>query len=136
MKAISLLGRIIFGGYFVMAGLRHFTDWESMSGYAESSGVPMPTIAVMGSGLLLLAGGALVLLGYRVRLGAMLLVLFLVPVSIMMHDFWADTDPQMKQMNMVNFMKNMALTGAALMIATPRRWPLSLEKEPAPPPAL
>lgn len=136
MKMLSLLGRLMFGGFFIMAGLRNFTDWQTSADYAAGKGVPMPTVAVMVSGFLILAGGVLVLLGYKVRLGAFLIVLFLIPASIIMHDFWADIDPAMKQMNLGHFMKNMALAGAALMIATPRRWPLSLEREPPPTPAL
>ena len=127
MKFLSLIGRIIFGGYFLISGVNHFLNSEPMSGYAASKGVPMPTAAVLFSGLLLVAGGALVLIGYQVRIGALLIALFLLPVSIMMHNFWA-VPAEAKQMEMANFMKNMGLLGASLMIASVRFWPLSLEK--------
>lgn len=129
MKFLSLIGRIIFGGYFLISGINHLLNSEQMSGYAASKGVPMPTAAVLFSGLLLVAGGALVLIGYKVRIGALLIALFLLPVSIMMHNFWA-VPAEAKQMEMVNFMKNMGLLGASLMIASVRFWPLSLEKGP------
>lgn len=127
MKFVTLLGRIILGGYFLMSGLNHFLQAQQMSGYAASKGVPMPTIAVLVAGALIVAGGALVLLGYKVRVGAWLIIAFLVPVTFMMHNFWA-VAPEMKQAEMINFMKNMGLIGATLMIAGVRSWPLGLEK--------
>lgn len=131
MKFLTLLGRIIFGGYFLSSGINHFLETQMMSGYAASKGVPMPTIAVLVAGALIVAGGALVLLGYKVRWAAWLIILFLVPVTFMMHNFWA-VDPEMKQSEMINFMKNIGLIGASLMIAGVRSWPLGLEKSGAP----
>ncbi|MDX1582822.1 MAG: DoxX family protein [Thermoanaerobaculia bacterium] len=128
MQIVSLIGRILFGGFFLFNGINHFTDLQSMTAYAGSKGVPMPSVAVIVSGLLLLAGGALILLGYKPRAGAWAIVVFLVPVTFMMHQFWGIDDPQQRMSEMINFMKNMALLGAALMIATISYWPLSLEK--------
>jgi len=133
MKFLTLLGRIIYGGYFLFSGLNHFLQTQSMSGYAASKDVPMPTIAVLGSGAMLVLGSALVLLGYKVRIGAWLIVLFLIPVTFMMHNFWTIADPQMKMGEMVNFMKNLGLIGASLMIAGVRYWPMSLERGGASP---
>jgi putative oxidoreductase len=128
MRAVALIGRILFGGFFVFSGINHFLNRQMMAGYAGSKGVPMPEIAVLLSGLIVLVGGAMVLVGFKPHIGAWLIVLFLVPVSFMMHNFWADADPGAKMMNMTNFTKNMALLGAALMISTIKYWPLSVEK--------
>ncbi len=124
---LFLVGRIVFGGYFIMSGLNHFQHADMLSGYAASKGVKSPKMAVYFSGLLLLVGGLGVLLGVWVQLAVLCLVLFLLPVSFMMHAFWKITDQNMKMTESVNFKKNMALLGAALMllaISTP--WPLSL----------
>ena len=128
MNVLSLIGRIIFGGYFLISGLNHFLNLESMTGYAASKGVPMPNVAVIVSGLLLLVGGAMVLVGWKVQWGALLIILFLVPVTLMMHDFWAIEDSQEAQTQRANFMKNFGLVGASLMIASIRWWPLAVEK--------
>ncbi|MGH9458812.1 MAG: DoxX family protein [Thermoanaerobaculia bacterium] len=128
MNVISLIGRIILGGYFIMAGVNHFLAFESSVGYATSKGVPFANLAVIGTGLLMLVGGALVLIGYKVRWGAWLLILFLVPTSFIMHAFWAVDDPQMAQADMVNFTKNFGLIGALLMIASIPWWPMGVEK--------
>jgi putative oxidoreductase len=84
-------------------------------------------LAVLGSGVLLALGGLSILLGVQPKWGVLFLVLFLVPVTFTMHNYWADKDPQMRQNNEINFHKNLALLGAALMLlAIPEPWPLSL----------
>jgi putative oxidoreductase len=87
----------------------------------------MPSLAVPLSGLLALAGGLSILLGYRARAGAWLIILFLAPVTMMMHNFWSVADPMMRQMQMANFMKNLALAGGALLIAYFGAGPMSLD---------
>lgn len=124
---ISVVGRVLFGGFFLYNGINHFVNLEGMAGYAMSKGVPMPSFMVAASGVLLLLGGLSILLGFWTRIGAWLLVLFLVPTSFLMHNFWAIPDAQAAAGEMVQFMKNMALTGAALMVASVPRWPLSLD---------
>jgi putative oxidoreductase len=128
MKWLTLIGRIIYGGFFVYNGLNHLINLKMLAGYAAMKGVPAPQVAVLVSGLMILVGGAMVVLGWKVRLGAWLIVLFLVPVTFKMHAFWAETgDTRMREM--ISFAKNMALLGAALMIMLPTSWPLAVEKE-------
>jgi putative oxidoreductase len=95
--------------------------------YAASQGVPLASIAVPFSGLLALAGALSILLGYRARIGAWLIVLFLVGVTPMMHNFWTVTDPMMYQMQMVMFMKNVSMLGGALVISQLGSGPWSLD---------
>lgn len=124
---VSLVGRVLFGGFFLYNGLNHFMNLEGMAGYAMSKGLPMASFMVAASGLLLLLGGLSILLGFLTRIGAWLLVLFLVPTAFLMHNYWAVADAQAAAGEQVQFMKNMALAGAALMIAIVPRWPLSLD---------
>jgi putative oxidoreductase len=126
-SAIFLIGRLLLGGFFIFNGFNHFKMIAMMSGYAQSKGVPSPKAAVAFSGLLLLVGGFSILLGVYPTIGAIALVLFLIPVTFMMHNFWKVQDPQMKMGEMVNFTKNMALLGAALMLLSiPQPWTPSL----------
>ena len=98
-----------------------------MSGYAKTKAVPFPKLAVAGTGVLLLLGGASVLLGVCPTAGIILLIVFVLGTTYRMHNFWAVSDPQMKQADMINFLKNMALVGALLMLlAIPQPWPFSL----------
>ena len=89
--------------------------------------MPFASIAVPAAGILALAGGLSILLGYRARIGAWLLVLFLVPVSFAMHNFWAVKDPMMAQMQMIMFMKNVSMLGGALLISQFGTGPWSLD---------
>ena len=68
-----------------------------------------------------------ILLGYKARLGAWAIVLFLVPVTFTLHKFWAVADPMMAQMQQVMFMKNLAILGGALLIAHFGAGPVSLD---------
>jgi putative oxidoreductase len=89
--------------------------------------VPFAALAVPLSGVFALAGGLSVLLGYRAKVGAWLIALFLVPVTFMMHKFWTVHDPMMAQMQMIMFLKNMAILGGALLISQFGAGPWSLD---------
>jgi len=117
--ALVLLGRFFFALLFLMAGSNHFS--KQTIGHAASQGVPLASLAVPLSGIIALAGGLSILLGYRAKLGAWLIVLFFVPVTLMMNKFWAVTDP------MVMFMKNVALLGGAILISQLGAGPLGLD---------
>jgi putative oxidoreductase len=124
--AAHLAGRAIFGGYFFYNGINHFKNREMLAGYARSKKVPAADAAVIGSGLLLLAGGISLLAGTRPKLGAASVAGFLLGVSPVMHAYWNETDPQQKMNEMINFTKNMALVGGALLAAGhPEPWPVS-----------
>ena len=125
--AAFVVGRLLFGAFFLRHGVDHFRHASAMAQYARMKGVPAPGPAVLGTGAMLVVGGLSILLGWRPELGVSLLVLFLVPVALVMHNYWTVTDPQMRVMERVNFEKNFALAAAALMLlAVPRPWPLGL----------
>lgn len=107
------------------AGPNHFA--KQAIAYAATQGVPLASVAVPLSGLLAIAGGLSILLGYRAKVGAWLIVLFLVPVTLMMHKFWTVGDPMMAQIQMIMFMKNIAMLGGALLISQFGAGPLSLD---------
>jgi uncharacterized membrane protein YphA (DoxX/SURF4 family) len=113
MRAMFVLGRMIFGGFFVWNGLSNIVERKQKSYYA---------------GALLLAGGLSVMAGVKPREGLAAIIGFLIPVSLEMHRFWAVEDPQERQSELINFTKNMAFIGAALMmmeLAEP--WPASVD---------
>lgn len=125
---MHLAGRILFSMIFIASGMNHLTKLDAMTAYAQSRGLPAPKAATALSGVMLLAGGFLVLLGWHRFIGAGLLVIFLVLSSVLMHGFWKETDPMTRQNEMIHFMKDMALAGAALLVAYYARhpWPLAL----------
>lgn len=119
------LGRAAFAAVFLVFAPLDFT--QQGIAWAAQQQVPLPQVLVPLAGLISLAGGASVLLGYRARLGAWLLVLFLVPVTVMMHNFWAVKDPMVAQMQEGFFLANLSRIGGALLIAHFGAGPLSLD---------
>ena len=113
---ILLLGRVMFSVFFIMSGYNHLTKLGMMAQYAGSQGVPAPKLAVGVTGLMLVGGGLSILLGFEPRIGALLLVAFLVPTALLMHRFWGVADPMMAQNQMIHFWKNIVMAGASLMI--------------------
>ena len=127
MKAPFLLGRLIFGGFFLYNGINHFKQRKQMAQYAGMKGVPMAEAAVVGSGLMMAVGGASVLVGVKPKLGTLAILGFLAGVSPIMHDFWKHEDPQQRQQEMINFAKNMAMAGAALaLLGVEEPWEASI----------
>ena len=116
MDVIVLIGRILFCFLFLSSGYAHFAQRKGMSQYAAARGVPMAMPAVLAGGVLLVAGGLMVLLGIWADLGALLLVVFLLPTAVLVHGFWKETDAQSRQMEVVQFSKDTALAGASLML--------------------
>lgn len=122
-----LIGRILIGLFFLMAGFNHFARLNMMAAYAKMKGVPAPAVGVVGSGILLVLGGASMLLGFHPTIGVILLLIFLLPTTFMMHNFWAIQDPQAKLTEMIMFQKNFAIVGLLLMtLLIERPWPVSL----------
>ena len=122
---ITLLGRFLFALIFLMSAPMHFSG--QIIAYAASQGVPLASIAVPLSGVIALAGGLSILLGYRAKIGAWLIALFLAAVTPMMHNFWTVTDPMMHQMQFIMFMKNLSMLGSALFISQTGAGPWSLD---------
>jgi len=125
MRYSALLGRILYSAIFVTSPPFLFSPVAA--GYAGQHGVPAPGLLVPLAGAIALVGGLSVLLGYRARVGAWLIVLFLVPVTLMMHNFWAEKDPMAAQMQLSHFLKNLSMLGGALLITQFGPGPLSLD---------
>lgn len=116
MDVIVLIGRILFAALFLFSAFGHLARRERMAQFAAAKKVPMPMVSVLAGGVLLLLGGLSVLFGVYADLGALLLVIFLVPTAILMHPFWKETEPQARTTEMVQFSKDLGLAGAALML--------------------
>lgn len=112
---LSFVSRQLFAVIFIIASAGHFESSTIAS--AAQHGVPVAGLFVPLSGLIALAGGLSVLFGFHARLGGWLLVLFLVPVTVIMHNFWAMTDPASFQIQLTWFIRNLLLLGGALWIA-------------------
>ena len=126
MKALAPIGRLLFSAIFIFSGVNHFAHVNQMVGYVQSAGLPAPRLAILGSGALILVCGLCVLLGIFTRVCSALLALFLVATALTIHRFWGLADPQMAMEQMSQFMKNIAMTGGALILAYFGPGPFSL----------
>ncbi len=125
MRFLVLAGRILFALIFVTAAPRHFSR-EGIE-HAAQLGAPLAGLLVPISGVLALAGGFSIALGYKARWGAWALVAFLLPVTFIMHAFWRLQDPVLAHTQQAMFAKNISMLGAALMIAYFGSGPLSMD---------
>ncbi|KRO36525.1 MAG: DoxX family protein [Actinobacteria bacterium BACL15 MAG-120619-bin91] len=116
MDIVLIIGRVLFALLFISSGVSHLTKLEAMTGYAQYKKVPAAKFGVVLSGLMILLGGIYIAFGVYADLGALLIALFLIPTSFLMHAFWKETDATAKQNKSISFFKNLALAGAALII--------------------
>jgi putative oxidoreductase len=116
MEIILIIGRVLFALLFISSGVSHLTKLEAMTGYAQYKKVPAAKFSVVLSGLMILIGGLYIAFGVYADLGALLVALFLIPTSFLMHAFWKETDATAKQNESIAFFKNLSLAGAALII--------------------
>ena len=124
MNYLVLLGRIFYSLIFLLSSFNHFSS--SSIAYAESKGVPMASILVPVAGIMILIGSVSIILGYKAKWGGWLIVAFLIPVTLMMHNFWAINDPVMRETQYIMFMKNISMLGGAFLIAYFGAGPLSI----------
>jgi len=109
-----LLGRVLFALVVGYLALGNLLDLESAVGYAKSKGAPLSGVTVpLGSGGLI-AGALAVLAGVYPAVGPLAVVGFLVPITVIMHDFWT-MQGQDRQNEQIHFLKNVGLIGAALV---------------------
>ena len=126
MKYIVLLGRILYSAIFIAASLGHFS--QSTIAMASDVGVPMAGIFVPLWGIIGFLGGLSILIGFKARYGAWLLVIFLVPVTFMLHQFWNMDDVMDNGIQKAMFLKNISMLGAALLLTYFGSGPMSVDK--------
>ena len=127
MKAAFLIGRLVFGGFFLYNGINHLKQRKQLAQYAETKNVPMAEAVVAATGVTLIAGGTSILLGVKPKLGTAAIAGFLAGVSPVMHNFWSVQEPGQRLNEMINFSKNIALLGSALaLMGVDEPWPMSV----------
>lgn len=116
MDELWLIGRILFCALFIASGIGQLVDLEGSTRYATAKGIGPARTGVIASAVALIIGGVSVLFGIWGDLGALLLVITLIPLTFLMHQFWAERDPISKQTELSMFMKNIALIGGCVLL--------------------
>jgi len=112
----ALAGRILIAVIFLISGFFKVGAYAQMVGYATAVHLPAPGVAIAAAAAVELACGLAILAGFKTRVAAWLLFLYLLPVSYFFHNFWA-VQGQEQQIQMVNFLKNMAIMGGLLVLS-------------------
>jgi putative oxidoreductase len=116
LDLVDLVGRLLFAVLFLMNGWANVAQREAMVGGGAAIGAPRPGLSVPASGVVMLVGGVLIALGVWADLGALLLVVFLPYAAFLAHAYWKESDPGVRAAEQAQFWKNIALTGAALVL--------------------
>ena len=125
----SLLGRLMIATIFLMSVVGNkIPKFNDVAGYMASEGVPLPPVALVGAIVFLIVGSLSVIAGFKIRLGAALLLVFLVLATYFFHDFW-NFEGQEQQMQMIQFMKNLSLMGTMVFLMANGAGRLSLDSQ-------
>jgi putative oxidoreductase len=116
----GLIGRILLVLIFLNSGIGKIGKFEMTAQYMAKFGISYPNFFLLGAIVFELLGSVTVILGYYARLGALLLILFLIPTTIIFHTNFADP------LQMVQFMKNVSMLGGCLVLLGmgPGHWSL------------
>jgi len=124
---LAVTGRVLLCVIFLMAAvgnkIPHFSDVAQVM---DSKGIPQPKLMLAGAIVFLLAGSLSVITGYRARIGASLLLVFLILATYYFHNFWALAEAKAQQEQMIQFMKNLSMMGAMLFIIANGPGPMSI----------
>ena len=112
----ALAGRILLSAIFLFSGFHKLTDWSGTAATMTGKGMPAVPLLLAGAIAFEILGGLSVLLGLWGRGGAALLILFLIPTTLVFHNFWA-VEAAQQQMQMIHFMKNLAIMGGLFVVA-------------------
>ena len=121
-----LAGRILMALIFLNSGFGKITGFAGTAGFMASKGMPFAEVLLAGALVFELAGAIMLILGWRVHWGALLLIVFMIPATLMFHNFWA-VDAAQYQNQLNHFLKNVAMTGGLLYIMAFGAGPLSLD---------
>lgn len=122
------LGRLLLSLIFITSGINKILNFSGTAGYMESKGMPLVPLFLTAAIVLELAGGLSLLLGFKARVGALLLIVFLIPTTLIFHNFWA-LEGADRQMQMIHFMKNLAILGGLLVVFGLGPGPVSLDQK-------
>jgi len=126
----TILGRIMIATVFLMSAVGNkIPKFNDVAGYMASEGVPMAKFMIAGAIVFLIAGSLSIIVGYKARIGAGLLLIFLVLATYFFHDFWTFEDAAEKQQQLIAFMKNLSLMGTMVFLICNGSGAMSLDTQ-------
>lgn len=114
---LQIIARILLSGIFLISLLSKITGLEGTIQFMSAKGIPLPSLLIWGAIATELAGALALITGYKMKEAGLLLALYLVPTSLIFHNFWA-LEGQQFQMQLMAFMKNMSIMGGLLLLTS------------------
>jgi len=114
---LQLIARILLSSIFVFSFISKITGWEGTIQFMSAKGIPLPSILILGAIATELAGALALITGYKMKEAGILLALYLVPTTLIFHNFWA-VEGQQFQMQILHFLKNVSIIGGLLLITS------------------
>ncbi len=125
---VLVVARVLLSAIFLMSGVGKIFDFSGATAYMEANGMPLAALFLVGAIVFEIVGGLFILLGYKAQIGALMLVIFLIPTTLIFHNFWGVAE-EMQQAETIQFMKNLAIMGGLLMVLSFGPGSMSLEKK-------
>lgn len=122
-----LVGRILLALIFMISGLDKIGGFSEVAGYMAGKGVPLAEVALALSIVIEVGGGLMLILGWKARWAATAIFLWLIPVTLMFHNFWA-ADAAQYQNQFNHFMKNVTIMGGMIYVMAFGAGPLGLDQ--------
>jgi putative oxidoreductase len=113
--ALALVGRILLGSIFVLSGFQKLMGFSGVAAGIAGKGLPMPEVLAVLTVIIELGAGLLLVIGWKARWAAFLLFLFVIPVSLVYHNFWTMEGAQ-AAINKIQFLKNVSIMGGMLVV--------------------
>jgi putative oxidoreductase len=126
-KHVILIGRILLSLIFLISAAGKLFNFTGTAGMMSAKGFPVASLFLVGAIAFELLGGLSVLTGFKARLGAAVLIIFLIPTTLIFHNFWAVQGME-QQMQVANFLKNIAIAGGLALVVAFGSGPLSIDK--------
>ena len=116
MNALIIAGRILYGGVMIFSGVNNYLNLKVMVDLTKSKGMPLPTLCVVIASAICILGGISILINYQIKIGVLLIWIFLAPSTVIIHNFWTVEDPMLKGSEMAHFLKNLLILAGALIL--------------------
>lgn len=116
-RIMPLMGRILISAIFLFSGIAKVTNFSGMVAFMASKGMPMPNVMIAGALIIEILGALCLIAGFQTRIASLVMFLYLIPATLMFHNFWA-MQGAMRGENQINFLKNLAIMGGLLMVAS------------------
>jgi putative oxidoreductase len=124
----ALVGRVLVAAIFLVSGFAKLTNVGETAAHMSGVGIPMAETLAVVAGLAEILGALAIGFGFLTRPGAIGLILFMIPTTLLFHNFWAFEGAEQK-MQMIRFLKNLTIIGGLSLLVAHGPGPYSIDQK-------